>query len=132
MNKIRYKEGDRVILPENKAEGWKHEHGTVLEDQTEESTRSYPTVIAVEVDDQFRDHSFGHDDGIREVAYEDMSPELSDREVLRQKTPREDKMDRRISSLSCAFCPPHRGENATRTAKHGRGKKRGQKGREKK
>lgn len=125
--KHRYKEGDRVVLPENKAEGWKHEHGTVLEDQTEDSTRSYPTIITVEVDEEFRDHAFGVDDGIREVAYEDM-----DREVLKQKTPKEDKMKRRIQSLSCAFCPPHRGENATRTAKHGRGKKRGQKGREKK
>lgn len=32
--------------------------------------------------------------------------------------PREYKLLRREATLNCAICPPHRGENATRT-KHG-------------
>jgi len=33
--------------------------------------------------------------------------------------PKEYKYARRESTLSCPICPPHRGENAKRKAKHG-------------
>ncbi len=34
--------------------------------------------------------------------------------------PRQDKAWRRLKNLSCSYCPPHAGENATRTyGKHG-------------
>ena len=47
-----------------------------------------------------------------------------------EKTPREDRMERR-TELRCSHCPLRRGENTKRSAPHGKGKRRGQKGREK-
>lgn len=35
------------------------------------------------------------------------------------KTPREYKIKRKIDTLKCAYCPPHKGENSSRKAKHG-------------
>lgn len=45
-----------------------------------------------------------------------------DREDLRDKTSREDRMERR-KELRCSYCPPHGGENAS-YKKHGSKKKR--------
>lgn len=44
---------------------------------------------------------------------------------------RQDKMKRREKDLVCSYCPPNGGENSKRHAKHGAGKPRGKKGREK-
>lgn len=53
------------------------------------------------------------------------SPESKreDREALKQKTSREDKMERRLTDLVCAYCPPNGGENAKRKPKHGKAKR---------
>ena len=58
-----------VRLKPNRKEGWPEEFGSVLEDQEADSTKVYPLLIGVEVDEEFRSP---HDDGNREVAYEDL------------------------------------------------------------
>lgn len=47
-----------------------------------------------------------------------------DREAVKDKTSREDKMERREKNLRCSFCPPNRGENAGPYRKYGVKKKR--------
>ncbi len=42
-----------------------------------------------------------------------------DREALKDKPSRIDKAERRLGQAVCDICPPHRGENRTRRAKHG-------------
>lgn len=39
--------------------------------------------------------------------------------LKRTDNPREYKLLKKCADLRCAICPPHKGENASRRAKHG-------------
>ncbi len=48
-----------------------------------------------------------------------MSDEEKNEDRREPLTPRQIRAKERMAKLNCAYCPPHKGENAKRKPKHG-------------